>query len=336
MIMACRTEEAKQMTDVSKEKTYSRLTGPTMGTFYNITFFNEKKLELRAQVDSLLIEINQGASTYIPSSVISQFNQTSTNFSLEASAAVQHFKNNFISAKRIFNETKGAFDPTVMPLVQYWGFGTEKRPVTKVDSTKVGDLKKLIGFEKITYSTEAKNNLSKSNSEVQLDFSAIAKGYAVDEICRLLDQNNIQHYFVEIGGEVRVKGKSKRGDFWRVGINVPKSDAAYSDFKEVVALNNQAVASSGNYRNFYEVNGQKYGHTINPQTGFPEQTSLLSVSILADDCITADAYATACMVMGLEKSYAFIDSMDSVEALLIYGNEEGGLSVKMTAGFKTN
>lgn len=307
-----------------------------MGTFYHITLDNNSDEDFKSRIDSILIAINAEVSTYEKEATIVQFNQQSeTSFKLlKNEEPARHFIANINRSLELYKKTNGAFDPTVMPLVQYWGFGTEKSAVSAVDSLAIDSLRQFVGMDKLTYSkNEEIAILKKINPSVQLDFSAIAKGYAVDEIARFLDQKGIKNYFVEIGGEVIVKGQSVRKNDWRVGVTVPKEDAKYADFKEVIPLRNKAMASSGNYRNFYDVNGKKYGHTINPKTGFPEMTTLLSASVIANDCMTADAYATACMVMGLEKAFAMADTTEEIEVLLIYGDEDGGLSIKHTSGF---
>ena len=179
---------------------------------------------------------------------------------------------------------------------------------------------------------ESSRFLSKTAPGVSLDFSAIAKGYGVDAICELFDRDNINNYFVEIGGEVRTKGESPRKQPWIIGISTPKTDAAITDFKAQVKLSGIALASSGNYRNYYEVDGQKYGHTIDPKTGLPKMTDILSASIFAEDCMTADAYATDCMVMGVDAAYELISKTPDVEGYFIFGQKDGSMGVKYTDG----
>ena len=174
--------------------------------------------------------------------------------------------------------------------------------------------------------------LSKSAPGVSLDFSAIAKGYGVDAICELFDRKKLEDYFIEIGGEVRTKGKNPRQSPWIVGIATPDPDAALTDLKAQVKLSGMALASSGNYRNFYEVDGIKYGHTIDPKTGLPKTTDLLSASIFAEDCMRADAYATACMVIGVEAAYELISKTNGVEGYFIFGEKDGSMGVKSTDG----
>ena len=242
---------------------YKKFSGPTMGTRYNVTYSDTLARELQPEVDQLLLDINQEVSTYIDSSVISQFNQSPDPFALEDKLYTSsfeatgdfHFRNNYGFAVEVYKKTRGLFDPTVMPLVNYWGFGyTEKKAVTAVDSVVVDSLMQLVGFDKLAYLTDQGNyRLRKSHPGIQLDFSALAKGYAVDEIGRLLESRGIRNYLVDIGGEVRTRGKNQRGDWWRLGISLPEEGADMKAIFSTVQLDNRAMATSGNYRNYYLV-----------------------------------------------------------------------------------
>ena len=300
-----------------------------MGTTYTISYLDSLNRNFQTSIDSLLFRINQEVSTYIDSATIVQFNRSDSSFTIKDAP---HFIANIRKAKLLWQRSKGAFDPTVMPLVQYWGFGTEKRAVTEVDSQRVDSLKALIGFSKIELDEGPSAVLRKQHPAMQLDFSALAKGYGVDAIGTLLKQQGIRNFMVEIGGEVLANGKNARQAWWTIGINMPAEDAQVSDFQAVVELKDKGLATSGNYRNYYEVDGRKYGHTINPLTGFPEQTKLLSASVFANDCATADALATAFMVMGLENAMALANKLEGVEAYFIYGDEKGGISSLATPG----
>lgn len=326
------------------EVRYHQISGATMGTTYHITYSDTIDRDLQTGIDELLLQINQELSTYIDSSVISRFNQSETDFALDGQLYTSifqttrdhHFRYNFGFAREVYKSTQGAFDPTVMPLVNYWGFGyTGKEPVTQVDSLLIDSLMQQVGFEKIRYeNVGGTNKLVKENTGVKLDFSALAKGYAVDELGNFLSQQGVKNYLVEIGGEVVCKGKNKAGQWWRIGISTPKEEAGLQEVYSTIAIENRALATSGNYRNYYKVDGVSYAHTINPKTGFPEKSKLLSVTILAESCILADAYATAFMVMGLDKSMELAKELDAIEAYFIYRGEEGGLSVEYTPGIK--
>ncbi|HFC01189.1 MAG TPA: FAD:protein FMN transferase [Phaeodactylibacter sp.] len=332
------TSSTQNKTSISKPQ-YLKIAGQTMGTTYHITYQHDFGKNFKKEVDSILVEINQAVSTYIPDSEISKFNQNKkVNFSKN-----NHFQNVFLAARKIFETTEGYFDPTVMPLVNYWGFGyTEKKAVTKVDSLQVNALLGNVGLEKInSFATEMVDGKSKEvffpkkiNDKVQLDFSAIAKGYAVDVVADFFQKQKIKNYLVEIGGELRTHGKNPKGKRWTTAINTPKINARLTDFEAIISVDNKAVATSGNYRNFHEMNGKWYGHEINPKTGFPEKSNLLSVTVMAEDCMTADAYATAMMVMGLEKSKALADRLKNIDAFFIFANEAGELETVFTEGFE--
>ena len=325
------------------QKQFHHLQGKCMGTTYNVKFETDKNIDFKKEIDDLLWEIETEVSTYIDTSVISKINYSDKDFELDGDVYStslkgsndQHFRYNYGIAKLIYNRTEGAFDPTVMPLVNYWGFGpigNKKR--TSVDSAKVAGLLPLVGFEDFEIrNSGGKYFLKKKNGKSSLDFSALAKGYGVDQVGKLLSKKGVENYFVEIGGEIKVQGNNPEGNAWRVGVNTPKENAPVSDYQEILHLKNKALATSGNYRNFYEIDGVKYAHTINPQTGFPELNRLLSASVVADNCITADAYATAFMVLGLEKAFTLAESIDRVEAYLIFSDEKGEMKSKYTKGF---
>ncbi len=317
---------------------FVKISGSTMGTTYHLTVSSDEPENLKKQVDQLLTEINAEVNTYLDSSFITRFNRSEKGLPLAgkfvaADTPNRHFLMNYYRAKMIYEKTNGRFDPTVMPLVSYWGFAREKREVTVRDQQKIDSLRQYVGMDKVSLN-ENTRFLAKTAPGVSLDFSAIAKGYGVDAICELLARKNKTDYFVEIGGEVRTRGKSPRQQPWIIGIATPDPNAALTDLKAQVKLSNMALASSGNYRNFYEVDGQKYGHTIDPTTGLPKMTDLLSASIFAEDCMTADAYATACMVIGVEAAYELINNTDRVEGYFIFGEKDGTMGVKYTQGAK--
>lgn len=306
--------------------TYQKTQGQTMGTTYAITY--QSNQDIKAIVEEVLKEVNLGVNHYDPNSVISQFNQGTSQWQVTADATHQHFHTNLTAAKSIFEATNGAFDPTIMPLVNYWGFGyTGKKPVTNIDSLKVDSLLQFVGFDKIQIAT---TQVTKDNPTIQLDFSALAKGYGVDKVGEAIEQQGIENYLVDIGGEVRAKGINKRGIPWQLGINTPTAEAAISDYLAVIALDNRAMATSGNYRNFYEVNGIRYAHTLNPTTGYPELNTLLSATVIAEDCITADGYATAFMTMGLEKAFEIAEKNKNIHAYFLFSQENGSIGVRYT------
>lgn len=330
-----------QNTADTGSKAYFAVQGETMGTYYQVRYSGEERTDLKKSIDSLLEVINLEVSTYIPHSTISRFNQTSDPFPLNYNPITrtdgdtydnEHFKVNLNRSKTIYDQMEGFYDPTVMPLVNYWGFGyTEKRKVTQVDSIKIDSLIALVGFDKISWKPES-NLLKKEQANMQLDFSSCAKGYGVDEVASLLADQGITDYMVEIGGEVVVKGKNPKGKDWSIAVSLPKAGAGLQEFQTILSLKDIAVATSGNYRIFYEVEGEKFAHIISPFTGFTEKSNLLSVSVLAKDCITADAYATAFMVMGLDRAMAFANQQADIEAYFIISKADGSMAVSYTEG----
>ena len=323
LIIGCRNSQ--------ETTTYQKISGQTMGTTYQVTY--QSNQDIRQIVETTLKEVNKGVNHYDPTSTISRVNQSvKKQLVLDPTVATQHFFRNLTAAKEIFRASEGAFDPTVMPLVNYWGFGyTPKKAVTQVDSVRVDSLLQLVGFNKIQFQDKS---IEKRNPTIQLDFSALAKGYGVDQVGEALEAQGIPHYLVDIGGEVRAKGVNAKGIPWRLGINTPQEDAAITDFLAVIALDNLSMATSGNYRNFYEVDGIKYAHTINPKTGYPEKSKLLSATVIAKDCMMADGYATAFMTMGLEKAFALATTQKDIHAYFLYLNEGGNIEERYTENIK--
>ena len=312
-----------------------------MGTTYSIKFASDRPIQ-QSSIDQLLEGINLEVSTYIDSSFIRQFNESEGglpfNFEMNNQlASPEHFAINFGAAKQIYQSSNGAFDPTVMPLVNYWGFGyTPRKSFSRIDSVAVDSILSFVGFQSILLKEiEGELYLLKPKRNTALDFSAIAKGYGVDAVADLLEEQGATDYLVEIGGELKAKGLNDKSELWTVGINRPVEGAPLDDIKVYLELDGEALASSGNYRNYYDAAGVRFSHTINPITGYPERSNLLSVSIIARDCITADACATACMVMGLDKSLEWINSLEDVEACLIYLNDDNELEVISTSGFES-
>jgi len=272
------------------------LSGPAQGTTYNITYLAGAYANYRKEIDSIFSVIDQSLSTYQPTSIISRFN---LNDKVEADT---HFINVFNRSKTIYETTNGFFDPTVAPLVNAYGFGFQKKKM--VTQSLIDSLKKIIGFNHVWLEG---TRLVKRFPETVLDFNAIAPGYTVDVLADFLDSKGIDHYLIELGGEVRSKGKKQDGSAWTLGIEKPDEYPAEAvRLHTRILLSNHALATSGNYKNFYRENGKKYSHIINPFTGYPAGNSLLSATVIAPDCITADAYATAFMVMGVEKAKQFL------------------------------
>ncbi len=302
--------------------------GPAQGTFYNITYLAPPGVDYRNSIDSILFVIDQSMSLWQPSSLISRLNNGDT---VEISAESVHFFNVLRAAQRISGETNGAFDISIAPLVNYWGFGPEAR--TEVDSATADSLQQFVGYEKL-------NSVLDSgflHTGMKVDMNAIAQGYTVDVVADFLNSRGITNYLVEIGGEIRTRGENISGNTWTIGINKPSEDVQIAEqLQVIVGLDSAALATSGNYRKFWEDEntGIKYVHTIDPKSGYPVKTRLLSASIVADDCTSADAWATACIVMGLEKAKSTILQHEELEAYFVYSNIEGEWETWQTPGFE--
>lgn len=334
-VLSCNTSPP----ETTSVPAYSLIGGKTMGTTYSAKFKGENAEEINKALDELFLEINMEVSTYIDSSLISHFNKTEGEQKMvipENSSG--HFYENFKASQKIAEATNGLFDPTVMPLVNYWGFGyDEKRKITQIDETKVKSILEYVGYKNAIMDGGSKDrgpSFMKKHPKTELDFSAIAKGYGVDQAGKLLESKGIENYLVEIGGEVYTKGINELEKPWVIGINTPTEEAKIDDFQAYVGLSGKGMATSGNYRNYYEVDGQKFSHTINPKTGFPERSNLLSATIIANNCMTADAYATTCMVAGLEKALEIINNDNSLEGFFIFADKSGNLQTQSTEGFE--
>jgi FAD:protein FMN transferase len=301
------------------------ISGFAQGTTYHIKYYDEKNRDLQKEIDQLLDNFNKSVSLYDSTSIISRVNNNEKNVVLD-----EYFKACFNKSMDVSKTTDGAFDATVGPLVSSWGFSYKQK--IKMDSLTVDSILKFVGYNLV----EIKNGkVVKKDPRVKLDFNALAQGYSVDLVSRFLDSHNISNYLVEIGGEVYAKGKKSNGDFWTVGVEKPENNPENQNpLIATVKLENKALNTSGNYRKFYIENGVKYSHEINPKSGYPAHNSLLSATVLADDCMTADAYATAFMVMGLEKSIKFLSEHKELMGYLIYTDEKNNYKIYESAGFK--
>lgn len=292
------------------------LQGQTMGTTYSVKYLDPQGRNLKPAIDSLLQAFNMSMSTYIPESEISRFNREAL-LKWES----PYFYPVLKKSREVYEKTGGAFDPTIGPLVNAWGFGPEGRQ-TPSDAV-VDSLRQLVSYDSVFYDSIS---ICKMKKGMKLDFSAIAKGYGVDVVADFIEDKGIENLFVEIGGEVVARGVNDQGEPWRVGVNIPTEDPDEQQRAQaIVLLKNQAIATSGNYRNYYEKDGVKYSHTISPVTGRPVRHSLLSASVFAPDCMTADAYATAFMVMGVDKAREVLEKEKDLAAYFIYSDESGNL-----------
>lgn len=299
---------------------YVGLSGQAQGTSFAITYEAIDDADYSAEVDSLFRFIDKSMSLWDSTSLISKINQNDFSKRIDI-----HFKNVLEASLRVEKETEGYFNVTVGPLVKAWGFVTKKNMPAPSDA-QVDSLKALIGKVGI----DSNGKFFKDKPNLQIDFNAIAQGYTVDVIARFLESKGIKNYLVEIGGEVYGKGKNREGKSWKVGIEKPEEDR--QGIASVVNLKNKALATSGSYRKFFIKDGKKFSHAVDPHTGFPVQHNLLSISVLADNCTDADAYATALLVMGLEKAQKFAEAKE-IDFFAIY-DQNGKNQYYSTSGFK--
>ena len=304
--------------------TYTQLEGSAQGTTFRLVYEDSVSRDFSAAADSIFRAIDHSMSLWDSTSLISLLNANAPT-----ARADVHFTNVFRRAWEISALTEGQFDCTVGPLVKVWGFSYKKN-LPPPDSEQIAGLKKFIGYHKVQLQ---EGKLVKENPQIHLDFNAIAQGYTVDVLANFLKGKGIKNYLVEVGGEVRAEGRNERGEIWRIGIDKPVDNAAVGrPLQAVVSLNNKSLATSGSYRKFVERDGHKFSHAIDPHTGYPITHNLLSISVLAPDCMSADAYATAFLVMGLEKAIP-LAKKKGIELYGISVGKEGTLSVYQSAGF---
>ena len=312
-----------------KLEQHQNIKGETMGTSYSIKFENKNNNidSIRFSVDSILFNLNMQMSTWIDSSEISRFNNLKKGEKIEVSKEFLFVLNKGIE---IFNQTNGAFDFTVFPLLNIWGFGPNKRSTFKkpVDENVIKTLES-VGAEKIIIEN---NYIIKSHLNQKLDLNAIAKGYAVDAVFDWFKKNKYNHIFVEIGGEIRTFGLNSTNSPWLIGVETPQINSDDPLFK-TINLSGKSIATSGNYRNFNIHNNGLYPHTIDPRLGRPVVTNILSVSVIAEECIISDAWATGLMVMSLDEGIQAVSNSVEIDAMWIYLNEKDELTFHKTDGF---
>lgn len=309
-------------TACTKQKQYFEESGSVFHTIYHIKY--EGSEILTEKIDAEFQKFNLSLNPFNPNSIISKVNRN------EAVEADDWFIEVFNKAKEVSDHSEGIFDITCAPLVNLWGFGFSK--MDSVTPQMIDSIKQFVGYQKVRLDGR---KVVKDDSRILLNCSAIAKGYASDIIARLLEREGIENYMVEIGGEVTMKGVNQNGKCWRIGINKPEDDSTgvKNDIEEVVQLCKKGgVATSGNYRNYYIKDGKKYAHTIDPRAGYPSEQSILSATIVAEDCITADAYATAFMAMGLEKAREAAKNIPDIEYYVIYSDENGKHQIEYSTG----
>lgn len=296
------------------------------GTIYHIVYESPQGKDFQDEIADKLNEYNLIFSTYEANSVISKVND---NEPVELDPL---FVECYRRSMEISELTNGAFDITAGPMVNAWGFGPEER--NRMTDEKIDSLKKITGYKKVRLED---GKIIKQNPHMKLDMSAVAKGFTCDLIADFLAGKGCENYMIEIGGEVVALGKNERGRVWTIGISRPDENASFAqnDIQAKVELPKDAMATSGNYRNFYVEDGKKYAHTINPKSGYPVQHSLLSATVIANDCMTADAFATAFMVMGIEKGRELLERIPELKVYFIYADENGENAVYLSEGFES-
>ncbi len=312
----------------SHDVDWVEVTGSAMGTSYQIKLSGIERERTVTIIDSVLALVDKSLSTYDSTSLISRFNDMDSGF-LYHWHPDDIYYNVFVEvwdlSRQYYYITSGAFDPSASPLFQVWGFAEKERGDIP-SKIEIDSLLTIVGFDSINYPS-----YSKAVRGGSLNFNAIAKGYGVDQLASALRHNGAENVMVEIGGEVVAIGLSPGGESWKIGINKPVEGASPKDFVDIVTLTNEAMATSGNYRNHFTYKGQTYSHTIDPRTGYPVVSDLKSATVIAETCAVADALATACMVLGEEKAIKLIESLPSVRAVLIVQRQD--LLEKIRVGF---
>jgi len=322
-----------------KQAKVQKIFGETQGTTYQITLVDCPNIIQKEAIDALLHQFDLSLSGYIPNSTVSEFNAAQTKFRIPKNDL--YFLPCFELSAKIYEQTDGAFDPTVLPLMRLWGF---LKDVSSLPSQQeIDSVKQFIGFEDFKlydFVTDKKGiSLVKKDPRVNFDFNAIAQGYSVDVLAEYLTKKGCENFYIEIGGEIYVQGKNPDGESWHLGVDKPvasNNGSAERVISAVIALDKGGIATSGNYRKFYEKEGKIYAHTLNPKTGYPAENELLSATVIAKNTAIADGMATAFMVMGLEKAQEYLISKDKdgLEVLFIYSGPKNSLKSFSSEGMK--
>lgn len=310
----------------NEERTEALLQGLTMGTSYSVKVINAgaKTGDLKQGVNELLNEINSSMSTYLADSELSRINQNKTTDWIVVSRELMRVLQ---LANKVSRQSKGAFDVTVGPIVNLWGFGPDKKILEEPDEDRINSLMDRVGYKKLILDDNA-SRIKKIEPTLYVDLSGIAKGFAVDKLAEYLEENGVTDYLVEVGGEIRVKGRNKDNKLWRLAIEKPAIDQRA--VHQVVELTDQAIATSGDYRNYFESEGRRYSHTINPVSGRPITNRVASVSVITSSAAYSDAMATAFMVLGAENGIELADRL-KLKVLFLVKRDEGFEEVRSLA-----
>lgn len=339
LIFSCDTNKS---TIQETEVFVSKIQGEAQGTSYTIIYLGDTT-NYQPEIDSILRRYDQDLSLWVPSSILNQINRherRDTVFCFHDTT--KYFSVVFDMSKEIWKLTDGAFDPSVYPLVQAWGFGLKNKK--NITPELIDSLKRSIGFSPFDIDINEmykdqyfydRTDVIKLNPKVKLDFNAIAQGHSIDIVSEYLEQKEIENFMVEIGGELYCKGLNQYHKPWRISIDKPDDSGEETGYQALLEVSNRAVATSGSYRKFYKKDGVKYSHTIDPKTGYPVTHSLLSVTVIADGCATADGYATAFMVMGKEKSLEFVNTHPDLDlAIYLISDDNGTYQTVMSDNMK--
>jgi len=309
-----------------KKSEYMKVSGFAQGTTYHITYENSTNEDYTEAIDSLLKAFDKSCSMYDSTSIISRINNNDPTVEAD-----DWFIDVFKKSAEVSALSGGALDITVGPVVHAWGFGNA--PIAKHDKAYIDSLLQFVGMDKVKLEGR---KVTKKNPGVSLDVNAVAQGYSVDVVSKFLEGKGIKNYLVEIGGEVHCKGTNAKDKLWHVGIDKPTDEniAPGDQLEAIIELDNKSLTTAGNYRKFFVENGVKYGHTIDPKTGFPAKNTLLSATVVADDAVTADAWDTAFMVLGLGKSKELLKKLPGIDVYFIYSNEQGKFEVFYSEGLK--
>jgi|AGTN01.2.fsa_nt_gi Membrane-associated lipoprotein involved in thiamine biosynthesis len=319
LIVSCNSDNKKRENYV-----YYQDQGPIFSTGFHIKYAYDRSLkeEIVAELDKFDLSLNP----FRENSIITKVNRN------EPVQLDSFFLDVFRKSVEVSKKTHGNFDITVSPLINAWGFGFQN--MDSVTPEIIDSLKEFVGYEKISIDSEG--NIVKTDPRVEVNTSAIAKGYSCDVIANLLESYGVENYMIEIGGEISAKGVNDKGECWRIGVDKPIDDATgmQHELQTILSLCDKSLATSGNYRNYYIKEGKKYAHTIDPHTGYPSQLDILGATVIADDCMTADAYATAFMVMGMEKSKELAKELPGVHYYFIYENPDSTFGITYSEGFE--
>ncbi len=319
ILFSCNSDSKKKEYD-----TYFQESGEIFTTSYHIKYAYSRSL--KSEITDELNRFDHSLNPFKENSIISKVNNN------EPVELDSFFINVFNKSIEISNKSDGYFDITISPLINAWGFGYKN--MDSVTPELIDSLRQFVGYDKI--SINSNNEVVKTDSRVHINTSAIAKGYSCDVVADLLESFGVEDYMIEIGGEISAKGVNEKGVCWRIGVDKPYDDALLiqHDLQTILSLCNKSMATSGNYRNYYIRDGKKYAHTIDPKTGYPSETDLLGATVIADDCMTADAYATAFVAMGIEKSIETAKGLEGVDYYFIFANDDGSFNTVYSDGFE--